>query len=48
MPSATEYAHAIRHPDRFFIGGVWVKPSTRAAFDVRDSSEEVFLTVAEA
>jgi len=41
--------HHIRHPDRFFIGGEWVEPSTRARIDVRDSAtEEVFLSVAEA
>src|SRR5262249_5373219 len=39
----------IRHPDRFFIGGVWVEPSSGARIDVRDSAtEEVFLSVAEA
>src|SRR5215510_9670710 len=39
----------IRHADRFFIGGEWVKPSSNARIDVRDSAtEEVFLSVAEA
>jgi acyl-CoA reductase-like NAD-dependent aldehyde dehydrogenase len=39
----------IRHPDRFFIGGEWVEPSSRSRIDVRDSAtEEVFLSVAEA
>src|SRR5262245_35656264 len=39
----------IHHPDRFFIGGAWVEPSSRAHIDVRDSAtEEVFLSVAEA
>ena len=39
----------IRHPDRFFIGGEWVEPSSTARIDVRDSAtEEVFLSVAEA
>jgi acyl-CoA reductase-like NAD-dependent aldehyde dehydrogenase len=39
----------IRHPDRFFIGGEWVKPSSSSRIDVRDSAtEEVFLSVAEA
>ena len=39
----------IRHPDRFFIGGEWVQPSSRSRIDVRDSAtEEVFLCVAEA
>ncbi len=39
----------LRHPDRFFIGGRWVEPSSTARIDVRDSAtEEVFLSVAEA
>jgi acyl-CoA reductase-like NAD-dependent aldehyde dehydrogenase len=39
----------LRHPDKFFIGGAWVDPSSSATFDVIDShSEEPFLTVAEA
>ena len=39
----------VRHPDRFFIGGAWVEPCSRARIDVRDSAtEEVFLSVAEA
>jgi acyl-CoA reductase-like NAD-dependent aldehyde dehydrogenase len=39
----------IHHPDRFFIGGEWVEPSSRSRIDVRDSAtEEVFLSVAEA
>jgi aldehyde dehydrogenase (NAD+) len=39
----------VRHPDRFFIGGQWSEPSSRARIDVRDSgTEEVFLSVAEA
>jgi aldehyde dehydrogenase (NAD+) len=39
----------LRHPDRFFIGGEWVTPSSNARIDVRDSgSEEIFLSVAEA
>jgi aldehyde dehydrogenase (NAD+) len=39
----------ITHPDRFYIGGEWVAPSSSATLDVIDSnSEEVFLTVAEA
>jgi acyl-CoA reductase-like NAD-dependent aldehyde dehydrogenase len=37
------------HPDRFFIGGEWVTPSSSATIDVIDSSnEEVFFSVAEA
>ena len=40
---------SVRHPDRFFIGGEWVKPSSDAVFEVVDSTnEQVFLTVAEA
>ncbi|ADP80884.1 aldehyde dehydrogenase [Pseudofrankia inefficax] len=40
---------ALRHPDKFFIGGAWVEPSSEARFGVVDShTEEVFLTVAEA
>jgi len=39
----------VRHPDRFFIGGEWVEPSSVSRIDVRDSAtEEVFLSVAEA
>lgn len=39
----------IAHPDRFFIDGEWVKPSTTATIDVINSgTEEVFATVAEA
>jgi acyl-CoA reductase-like NAD-dependent aldehyde dehydrogenase len=39
----------LRHPDKFFIGGQWVKPSTGSVFSVTDSdSEELFLTVPEA
>ncbi|HVU61173.1 MAG TPA: aldehyde dehydrogenase [Mycobacteriales bacterium] len=37
------------HPDRFYIGGEWVEPSSTATIDVIDShSEEVFFSVAEA
>ena len=39
----------VRHPDRFFIGGNWTKPSASSVINVIESaSEEVFLTVAEA
>jgi aldehyde dehydrogenase (NAD+) len=39
----------ILHPDRFFIGGEWVQPSSEATIDVIDSASELpFLTVAEA
>ncbi|HEX4225357.1 MAG TPA: aldehyde dehydrogenase, partial [Pseudonocardiaceae bacterium] len=41
--------HPIRHPDRLYIGGRWVKPSTEAMFDVvTPSTEEVGFRVAEA
>jgi aldehyde dehydrogenase (NAD+) len=40
---------SLRHPDRFFIGGEWVEPSSAATITVLDSTnEEVFLSVAEA
>jgi acyl-CoA reductase-like NAD-dependent aldehyde dehydrogenase len=39
----------VRHADRFFIGGEWVKPSSDATIDVIDSgTEEPFFRVAEA
>lgn len=39
----------IRHPDRFFIGGEWVTPSTTASIDVRQAAtEEVYVRIAEA
>jgi acyl-CoA reductase-like NAD-dependent aldehyde dehydrogenase len=39
----------VLHPDRFYIGGEWVTPSSTATFDVIDSStEEVYFSVAEA
>jgi acyl-CoA reductase-like NAD-dependent aldehyde dehydrogenase len=39
----------LRHPDRLFIGGEWVEPSSSARIDVIDSAtEEAFLTVPEA
>ena len=48
MPTA-EPKVALRHADKFFIGGTWVDPSSSATFDVIDShTEEPFLTVAEA
>jgi betaine-aldehyde dehydrogenase len=40
---------AIRHPDRFFIGGAWVAPSTSDRFDViSPTTEELVMSVAEA
>jgi len=39
----------LRHPDRFFIGGEWVAPSTEATITVTDSAtEQCFFSVAEA
>jgi len=39
----------IRHADRFFIGGQWVKPSSDATIDVIDSgTEALYFSVAEA
>jgi aldehyde dehydrogenase (NAD+) len=39
----------IKNPDKFFIGGDWVAPSTASVFRVINSgTEEVFATVAEA
>src|SRR5215469_4754395 len=49
MSLATDISVPIRHPDRFFIGGQWVTPSSRATIHVIDShSEETYFTVAEA
>src|SRR5262245_18440304 len=45
----TDDTIAIRHPDRFYIGGEWVAPSSDDRIEVVDSTtEQVFLTVAEA
>ena len=39
----------LRHLDRFYIDGDWVRPSTDAVFDVLDShSEECYFRIAEA
>jgi acyl-CoA reductase-like NAD-dependent aldehyde dehydrogenase len=39
----------VQHPDRLFIGGDWVRPSSDATFDVvQPATEEVFLRVAAA
>lgn len=49
MTMASKAAALVRHPDRLFIGGAWVEPSSRERFDVLDSTnEEVFISVAEA
>ncbi len=40
---------AIRHPDRFFIGGEWIAPSSESTIEVvTPSTEELFVRVAEA
>lgn len=40
---------SLRHADRFFIGGDWVRPSSDAVIKVIDpASEQLFLSVAEA
>ncbi|MFN8037147.1 MAG: aldehyde dehydrogenase [Acidimicrobiia bacterium] len=47
--TATIPAAPVRRPDRFFIGGEWVEPSSEATIDVIDSgTEELFFKVAEA
>jgi aldehyde dehydrogenase (NAD+) len=39
----------IRHPDRLFIGGEWVKPTGTSKIDVINSgTEELYVSVAEA
>ncbi|WP_261574281.1 aldehyde dehydrogenase [Frankia gtarii] len=38
---------ALRSPDRFYIGGEWVEPSTKEMFEViQPATEEIFLRVA--
>jgi betaine-aldehyde dehydrogenase len=49
MSVATLQRSPVAHPDRFFIDGQWVAPSSSATIDViNPTTEEVFLTVAEA
>jgi aldehyde dehydrogenase (NAD+) len=50
MTNTTIHGNApVAHPDRFFIGGDWVVPSSSSTIDViTPSTEELFLTVAEA
>ncbi len=49
MAIANDISAPLRHADRFFIGGEWVKPSSDAVIDVIDStSEKLFFSVAEA
>ena len=45
----TDTTAPVSHPDRFFIGGEWVTPSSDAMIDVLDSAtEELYFRVAEA
>jgi len=49
MSLASEATAPIRMPDRFFIGGQWVSPSTSAKFEVIDAATELpFFSVSEA
>ena len=49
MSLMNDTAVSLRHLDRFFIGGEWVKPSTDSTIDVTDSAtEEHYFSVAEA
>jgi len=49
MSLADEVKASLRHTDRFFIGGEWVRPSSEAMIDVIDSgTEELYFRVAEA
>jgi aldehyde dehydrogenase (NAD+) len=49
MSLVSDMKAVLRHPDRFFIGGQWVEPSSALTIDVIDShSEELFFQVAEA
>src|SRR5262249_42079301 len=47
--TSTIPAAPVRQPDRFYIGGEWVEPSSNATIDVIDSgTEELWFQVAEA
>ena len=48
MSLADDVKAPIRHADRFFIGGQWVRPSSDATITVIDSGTEVYFSVAEA
>ena len=49
MTLTHETAVPLRHPDRFFIDGGWVAPSSEATIDVIDSgTEQVYFRVPEA
>lgn len=45
----TDAVAPVRHPDRFYIGGEWVEPSSDVTIEVIDSgTEQLFFRVAEA
>src|SRR5262249_39568733 len=47
--TSTVPAAPVRSPDRFYIGGEWVAPSSDSVIDVVDSAtEELYFSVAEA
>ena len=49
MSLANDTRTPVRHGDRFFIGGEWVKASSQSKIDVIESAtEELFFSVAEA
>ena len=49
MTDPRNQAISIAHPDKFFIGGQWVEPSTSKVFDlISPVTEEAFMTVAAA
>jgi len=49
MVHSDEMTLRLLAPDRFFIDGQWIEPSTKAMFDViQPATEELFLRVAEA
>jgi aldehyde dehydrogenase (NAD+) len=49
MSMTNETTAPLRHPDRLFVGGEWIAPSTSSAFDVlQPATEERFCQVAEA
>jgi acyl-CoA reductase-like NAD-dependent aldehyde dehydrogenase len=49
MSAARTTTAPVSHPNRFFIGGEWVRPSSDTTIDVIDSgTEEVYYSVAEA
>lgn len=49
MSLASGTQSPVQNPDRFFIGGEWVKPSSDSVIDVIDSNtEELYFSVAEA